>query len=189
MMQRIALFGFGLMFCLTTAAAEPEITPSPKSEPLVQTGWEQALFPGLTFEKQTITVDDALRASVSAIYGVDPPVEPFDVYFAKDSTGKLAGGLLQMRIPYLNGRFTLAVGLNMESRIVKVMIPESDAVIHMDVHDLAPRGIVTRYTVASLPQVKQIAKSFQGRNGLGALVAQEVLRAGGTLKVLMDRVK
>lgn len=185
-MQRIALFS-GVLLFLVSAFIQAETLP--KSEPLVDVGWEQALFPGLALEKQVVTVDEALRTSVSSTYGVDPTAEPFDVYFAKDSAGKLAGGLLQTRIPYLNGRFSLAVGLNMESRIVKVMIPESDAVIHMDVHDLAPRGIVTRYTVASLPQVKQIAKSLQGRNGLGTLVAQEVLRAGGTLKLLMDQVR
>jgi hypothetical protein len=184
-MQRIAWLS-GLLLCLVSTIVPAE-TQS-KSEPLVEVGWEQVLFPGLVLEKQIITVDDALRASVNSTYGVDPPDEPFEIYFAKDGAGKLAGSLLQTRIPYLNGRFTLAIGLNMESRIVKVMIPASDAGIHMDVHDLAPRGIVTRYTVASLPQVKQIAKSLQGRNGLGTLVAQEVLRAGGTLKLLMDRV-
>lgn len=186
MLKRIALFS-GVLLFLVSAFVQAETLP--KSEPLVDASWEQALFPGLTLEKQAFTVDDALRANVNSTYGVDPPAEPFDVYFAKDSAGKLAGGLLQTKIPYLNGHFTLAVGLNMESRIVKVVVPESDAVIHMDVHDLAPRGIVTRYTVASLPQVKQIAKSLQGRNGLGTLVAQEVLRAGGTLKVLMDRTR
>lgn len=178
MMQRMVLLVFGLMFSVVAVA-----------EPLVQAGWEQALFPGLMLEKQNVSVDAALRTSVNSIYGVESSAEPFDVYFAKDSAGKLGGGLLQTRIPYLNGKFTLAVGLNMESRIVKVMIPESDAVIHMDVHDLAPRGIVTRYTIATLPQVRMIAKSFEGRNGLGGLVAQEVLRAGGTLKLLMDRVR
>ena len=81
MVQRIALLGFGLMFCVSTAIAEPETSPS-KSEPLVQAGWEQALFPGLTLGKQAVTVDDALRANVNSIYGVDPTTEPFDVYFA-----------------------------------------------------------------------------------------------------------
>lgn len=188
MLPRIVLFGVGLMCCVTAAVAEPQAAPA-KSEPLVQSGWEQALFPGMALEKQSVVVDETLRTNVHSTYGVDPPAEPFDVYLAKDSTGKLGGGLLQTRIPYLNGQFTLAVGLNMESRIVKVIIPESDAVIHMDVHDLAPRGIVTRYTVASLPQVKQIAKSLEGRNGLGSVVSLEVLRAAGTLKVLMDRVR
>lgn len=185
--QRLAALVVGGVVAAGAVPVGAEEMAAPKSEPLVQPGWEQAMFPGAQLEKQEIVIDESLRSAVMSKFGVLPPDGPVEVFFVRDAAGKLAGGLLRQRISYLQGRLTLAVGLNSESRIAKVVIPDSDAIIHADVHDVAPRGIVTRYTVASLPQLKQIAASLQDREGLGRVVAQETLRAAATLKVLIDQ--
>ena len=54
-----------------------------QSKSLVDVGWEQNLFPGLTLERETVNLDDTARASVTSVYGVEPLSMPFDVYFAR----------------------------------------------------------------------------------------------------------
>ena len=147
--------------------------------------WKQRLFPRAQFSPQTADINGTLLEAYAERAGVTPAPASFNFEFVRDARGVLLGAVTQDRIPYKQSYFVLALGLNTLSRIEKVFILDIGPEVHADIVDAAPNGIVTRYTAMSVRQLRLIAQNLQARDGVGAFLANEVLRRAALLDALL----
>jgi len=180
-----------LFLLLCNLAALPAIAEGIENKRLVII--EQARFisytlpPGTKTEALEFRLDEQLRTLTAEKYGVSPDDHPYTIILSRNSEDTHpASGVIIMEIPHRQGSILLAVALSDELRVLKAAILEVSPAYREDFESTTGTGILTRYTMTSVRQLRYLASVLKKQGAAAELVGRQIHNMGAILATVMQ---
>ena len=144
---------------------------------------EHANFPKNSVKKRYfVSVSNLHREFAKNKYRIELEQRDYNIVLAKDGDNyQTISGLVTVEIPYKETSMLLAVILSDELRVQRVAVVSVDKKYVDDFKSSIGVGVIKRYTMTSLRQLKYLASEIKKQGALSELVSAEIAMMAATL--------
>jgi len=150
-----------------------------------------ALPPGTKTKALEFRLDEELKTLAAEKYGVTPDDHPYTLILSRRSVEDthLEGGVIIMEATYQQGSILLALALSEELRVLKAALLEVSPAYQQDFESSTGTGILTRYTMTSVRQLRYLASVLKKKGAAAELVGRQIHNMGAILATVMQHSK
>ena len=135
--------------------------------------------------------DEELKTLTAEKYGVTPDDHPYKLILSRRSEEEAhpEGGVIIMEATYQQGSILLALALSGELRVLKAAILEVSPAYQQDFESTTGTGILTRYTMTSVRQLRYLASVLKKQGPAAELVGHQIHNMGVILATIIQHSK
>jgi len=144
---------------------------------------EHVNFPKNSVKKRYfVSVSNVHREFAKNKYRIELEQRDYNIVLAKDEDNhQTISGLVTVEMPYKETSVLLAVILSDELRVQRAVVVSADKKYVDDFKSSIGVGVIKRYTMTSLRQLKYLASEIKKQGALSELVSAEIAMMAATL--------
>lgn len=145
------------------------------------------LPPGIPSDPIEFRPDERMKSLATEKYGATLEDHPYTLILSRSSEdAHPGGGVIIMEAAYQKGAILLALALSDELRVVKAAILEVSPAYQQGFESTTGTGILTRYTMTSVRQLRYLASVLKKQGAAAELVGRQIHNMGAILATVLQ---